>query len=368
MEKIRKRIILEVNHPGQVHLFKYVYHELVQRKHFIKVITKENPVIEYLLKVYDIPYSTIGKKKKQILNKLLWQLIHDYNAFRIVKKFNIGLGIGSSITNDHVSKLSKMESIHFSDDDEEVVPYISKFSYPFTNAIISPDCTIFNSHSSKVVGYAGYHELAYLHPNRFTPDYKDLEEIGLDKGDIYFVLRFNAFEAHHDGNAAGLNINQKLRLIDELSPHGRIIITSEKNLESELSQYQLSVAPEKMHSILAFATIFIGDSQTMTSESAVLGIPSLRCNTFAGRLSTLNELEEKYGLAYSYQPQDFELMILKLRELIANQNLREEWTRKRIKMLDEKIDVTGFYIWFLENYPKSIEIMKGNPDHQFRFK
>ena len=47
--------------------------------------------------------------------------------------------------------------------------------------------------------------------------------------------------------------------------------------------------------------MFIGDSQTMTSEAAVLGVPSLRCNSFAGRISYINEQEFKYGLTLFHQ-------------------------------------------------------------------
>ena len=36
-------------------------------------------------------------------------------------------------------------------------------------------------------------------------------------------------------------------------------------------------------------------------------------------------------------------------------------------MLSEKIDVTAFMVWFVENYPESVEIMKKNPDYQLRF-
>ena len=37
-------------------------------------------------------------------------------------------------------------------------------------------------------------------------------------------------------------------------------------------------------------------------------------------------------------------------------------------MLADKIDVTAFLVWFVENYPQSFQIMKENPDYQLRFK
>jgi len=38
----------------------------------------------------------------------------------------------------------------------------------------------------------------------------------------------------------------------------------------------------------------------MTSEAAMLGTPSLKLNSFAGKLSVPNELEQKYQLCYSF--------------------------------------------------------------------
>ena len=48
--------------------------------------------------------------------------------------------------------------------------------------------------------------------------------------------------------------------------------------------------------------------------------------------------------------------------------LSEEFQRRRQKMLSDKIDVTAFLVWFIENYPESAKIMKENPDYQFNFR
>jgi hypothetical protein len=37
-------------------------------------------------------------------------------------------------------------------------------------------------------------------------------------------------------------------------------------------------------------------------------------------------------------------------------------------MLKDKIDVTAFYLWFIESYPESSQIMKENPDFQNCFR
>ena len=157
-------------------------------------------------------------------------------------------------------------------------------------------------------------------------------------------------------------------MIKDLKSHGKIFITTERKIEPELKKYQLKISPEKIHSLMYYATMLIGDSQTMTSEAALLGTPAIKCNSFAGKLSVPNEIEHKYGLCYSFLPEHFEKMVDKIKEILRIQNLKQEWQHRRQKMLADKIDVTGFLVWFIENYPQSVKTMKDNPDYQWKFK
>jgi len=247
--------LFEINHPGQVHLLRHTICELRNRGHKIDVITKDNPLITYLLQVYGIPYIVLGRKGKGIRKKLFHQVLFDFKALRLVYKSRFKLGVGSSITNDHVSFLAPLQSIHLSDDDPDVVPLISKFSYPFSKIILSPDCINFRRYRKKNIGYAGYHELTYLHPKRFHPDLKVISNVSLRPEDTYFVLRFVALKGHHDGGHIGLTLEQKKVIIDMLEKHGRIFITSENKIESQFEKYRLPISPENVHSLMYYATL-----------------------------------------------------------------------------------------------------------------
>ena len=200
------------------------------------------------------------------------------------------------------------------------------------------------------VYYHGTHELAYLHPSHFTPDASVLHEIGLTEKDPFFILRFNAFKAHHDAGEHGLSMDGKKRLIALLEQHGRVFITTEREIDEAFRPYQLSLAQEKIHSLMYYATMFVGDSQTMTSEAAVLGTPAVKCNSFAGRLSVPNELEQKYGLCYAFLPSQEEAFLAKIEELLSMPHLKAEWQKRRERMLAEKIDVTEFLTAFIEKF------------------
>ena len=58
----------------------------------------------------------------------------------------------------------------------------------------------------------------------------------------------------------------------------------------------------------------------------------------------------------------------KVKELLQKPDLKEEWAEKRNHVLSEKIDVTAFWAWLIDNYPQSIETLRENPDYQSDFR
>lgn len=359
-------ILFDINHPAHVHLLRNAYLLLTANGHQVMVAVKEIPSAMKLLDLYGIPYVNIGKKDDALMKKGLDQLVYDHRLLKLVREHHIELGVGSSINIAHVSKLCKMKSIILDDDDDEVEPLFVKFGHPFADAILSPVNT--PRRSKKTIYVNAYHELAYLHPNRFVPDPSVLTDASVKEGEPYFILRFNAFKAHHDVGVVGLTIENKRRLVDYLKTKGKVFITTERNIDDEFKPYQLAVSPEKAHSLMYYATMLVGDSQTMTSEAAVLGTPAIRCNTFVGRIHYLEEEEHKYNLTYGFRPEQSEAMFAKIEELLSMSNLKEEWQHRRQKMLSEKIDYSQFLIWFIENYPESQKMMRENPECQYRFK
>lgn len=362
-------VLIDINHPAHVHLLRNLYKTLVNNGHSVYVLVKDIPSAKKLMDLYHIPYQQIGEKNDKLFIKGLEQIVYDLKIWWFAQRHNIDIGIGSSINLAHVSRFCRMKSIILDDDDDEVEPLFAKYAHPFASVVLSPDGT--PRKVKRVVYYPAYHELAYLHPNHFTPNTSVLDEAGvkyeiLIDGTVkvlepYFILRFNAFKAHHDVGVVGLTIENKRRLVNMLSKIGKVFITTERNIDEEFLPYQLKVSPEKAHSLMYYATMLIGDSQTMTSEAAILGTPAIRCNTFVGRIHYLEEEEHKYGLTFGFRPEQSDAMFSKIDELLSKgtANLKAEWTTRRQKLLDEKIDYTAFLTWFIENYPSSAQEAKG---------
>lgn len=360
-------ILIDIGHPGHVHLFKNTAHQLESHGHRVFFSVRDIPIAKRLMDVYGMSYIDLGKKKDSILGKAWAVIKQDVLLWWFVTKNKIDIGLSSGIALPHVSRFSRMKSIVFDDDDDEVEDLVVRYSHPYADTVLTPSCTREHRRTTNAVFYSGYHELAYLHPNVFSPDITVLSEIGLDENEKYFVLRFVALKGHHDIGQKGLSIEQKKRLVEILSKYGRVIITSERALEPEFEPFRLSVPAEYMHSVMSYATMYIGDSQTMTSEAAVLGIPALRCNTFVGRIAYLEEEEKEYELTYGFTPDRFNELLYKIEALLQDPDLREKWEERRKALLKDKIDVSAFFTWFIENYPDSIQVMRENPDYQWRF-
>ncbi len=360
-------ILIEIGHPAHVYKLLATIKTLETHKHKVIVVTKDISSIKFLLTRFDIKYRVLGSKKDSLFGKSLLQLLYNIRCFFILKSEKIDLMVGS-LTASFMTRITKIPSLLFDDDDDEVEPLMVKYVHPYISAILSPDALLGKRFRKDTVYYSGYHELAYLHPNRFTPDSTIFDEIGLKEGEPYFVMRFNVFKAHHDIGIHGLSIENKRKLIALLEKKGKVFITTERNIDEEFKKYQLKLSPEKVHSLLYYATMLIGDSQTMTSEAAVLGTPSIRSNSFVGRIEYLEEEEHKYKLTYGFLPENAEAMFQKIDELLAMPDLKPEWQKRRQLMLKDKIDVSAFYVWFIENYPESLKIMKEDPEYQYRFK
>ena len=366
------RILIQLSHPAHFHLYRNVARNLMNDGHQVFILIKTKDILEDLLKQSGLPYSNILQQahRKSKIGIFLDMLIRDRRMFHFVRKNKIDLLTGSTVEVTQVGWLTGKHRINATEDDMNVVPLFPKMTRPFMGTILSP--RVCNNYSLEPfsVKYESYHELAYLHPNHFAAD-KSVAEKYFEADSPFFILRFSSLNAYHDGGIKGIDTEIAQKLIDILKPHGRVYITSERELEPQFEQYRIPIKTLDMHHVMAFSTLYIGDSQTMAAEAGVLGVPFVRYNDFVGRIGYLNELENDYHLGFGIKASEqgsAEKMYEVVKEILDMPNRKEEWQRRRQKMLSEKIDYAQFLTWFIENYPESQKTMRENPDYQFRFK
>lgn len=336
--------------------------------HKIEIIIKTKDILEELLESEHISYKNIlaeGRKDTK-LSMLMGLLKRDWRLAQFVLKNRVDIMVGSEPSLAHVGKLFGIPSLIAVEDDTHVIPYFASITYPFTRTILSPDSCDIGKWSHKKIAYRGYQKLAYLHPNVFRPDTKIIEKLNCDGKKIY-LLRLSKLSAHHDFGIKGIDKELLSGLVKMLSKNGRVFISAEQQPYPEFQEHHLDIDVNAMHHFLYYCDLFIGDSQSMAVEAAILGTPSIRFSDFAGRIGVLEELEHKYGLTYGIKTSEPEKLYAKIEELLRTPNLKEEWQKRRQKMLSGKIDVTAFMVWLIENYPESAKVMRENPDYQLRF-
>ena len=334
------RVIFDLGHPAHFHLFKHAITVLRDSGHDVEIIARQKDCLVDLLEEAKRPYHLVARKVNG-LAALGWQALRAFRiAVLLAKQKKTDFVVGTSVIAGPVARLTGATSLIFNEDDAKAAPIFAKLAYPAAHYIITPDCLKFENYGKKHITYPGYHELAYLHPGNFIPRKEILKKYNL-KEKQYIVVRFSALKAHHDVGAKGIS-NNLWKKVEKLLNEYEVL----KSMENSKAH---QIEPWDMHHILAFAKMLICDSQTMTIEGAVLGIPSIRINTFVGKSSIIDELERKYKLAIGILPDKEDDILRTIRSILDNPETDKIWVERRAQLLREKIDFNQWMTDFFEN-------------------
>jgi len=333
-------VLFYLGHPAHFHLFRNTILHLNKKGIEATVCIKTKDVLEQLLKENNISYINISdsydrsKALKNFVSRL-WKLSG------IIREKKPRLLLGSAAELAVLGKFHRIASYVFFEDDFEAVKKFAKIAGPFADHLVCPECCSAWKWEKKKIGHPSYHELAYLHPDHFFPDKEKVKNI-FDLSQKNFILRFAELTAYHDEGKSGINTPVARRLIGILEPHGKVFITSERKLESEFEKYRISIPASEIHHALYFADMYIGDSQTMTAEAAVLGTPAVRFNDFVGKLSYLEELEHKFNLTYGIKTSEPQKFFETVMDLLNTPDLKMQWANRRDDMLKQRINLAEF--------------------------
>ena len=362
-----KKFLFQLNHPAHFHLFKYSIQALQDRGHDILITIKDKDILKELVKDYNFIQLSEGYRKKDIISIISSVYQRDKKLYRIAKDFKPDLMIGTSPEIGHISPFLGSSSLFFGEDDVNLsIPMFIGAStcYPLFSSILAPTGVNNSIWNRKTVNYNGFQKLAYLHPNRFKPD---RSKVLVSESEKYFILRFANLQAYHDINAKGISNYLAKEIIEKLKVKGKVLISSERDLPEEFKIYEFKGNKQDIHHYIYYANLFIGDSQSMAVESAMLGTPNIRFNDFVGKISVLEEIEKKYKLSIGINSENPQELLNTIDAILNDNNSVKEFKSRRDALLKDKIDVTAFMVWFIENYPESKRIMKENPNYQLKF-
>ncbi len=334
-------LLFDIGHPAHVHLFKNFIKYLKGNEHNVYVTSRKKDVTEVLLNHYRIDSYSLSAPRTSKIGMLLELRTRNKQIYSLHTKYHFDASFGTSASIGFLNRKYNIPAYNFNEDDDAVVKYYTWLSYPFASKIINPDCIEYSRWKKKRILHPSYHEMAYLHPNNFLPDRSIVESYGL-KPKQYIIMRLSGLIAHHDTGEKGISENLYKRI--------KSIFKGYKIVESHELKKEYQVDPWDMHHILAYSKMIVSDSQTMTIEGAVLGIPSIRINTFIGKSTVIDELEKKYKLAYGFYPNDETNIVQTITNLVNKEDLETEWKQKRNDLLNEKIDLNTWLINYFEDH------------------
>lgn len=345
-------IVVFVNTPAQAHFLKNIIKGLSIKGHSVTVLSRDYGETLDVLNELGIAHQVYSRPKKSKLSKTLSFPSDVLKAYKLLRKSNFDLVFGFGIIETYTGLMLRTPVLIFNDSE----PMVNNFSFsiqfllfmPLIEAIITPS-TFRQDLGGKHIRVNSYKELAYLHPNYFKPNEDILQLLGIDKDVRYAILRFNAFDAVHDAGVTGFTDQDKVRLVTELEKTMKVFISSESKLPDSISDRVIRIPKNRIHDALYYSQLLVTDTQTMATEAALLGVPTVRCNKFVGNddMGNFVELEHKFKLLLNYRFANDALVAAI--DLSRQEAAKSHWIENKKTMLSYKNDIIIFLIEFIED-------------------
>ena len=182
------KVLLDILHPAHVHFFRNAISELESGGHQVLVTARDKDLTLRLLDLYRITYNCISSEAETKTSLAKELISRNLKLAGIVRreKPDVMTSIGG-ISTAQVGFITRTRNYIFYDTENATISNL--ISYPFTTEVVTPDCYGGWVPERKHVRYPGYHELAYLHPDRFKADPAILLNHGVNPDEPYSVVR-----------------------------------------------------------------------------------------------------------------------------------------------------------------------------------
>lgn len=333
----RRAILVDLCHPAHVHFFRHPIALWRGAGHQVHIAGREKDVALPLLRELGLECTPLGRAGKGAAALLRELMTRDVALYRLARRVGADVitGIGG-IFAAHAAWAGRIPSVVFYD--TEMATLQNALTYPLATRVVVPRCYGGWTPRARTLRYDGYHELSYLHPNRFQPDRTRALAAGLDPERPTFLVRLVAWTANHDFGDSGLSPAAVRDLIGRMQARGRVIISSEAGLPADLAELRFRGNVADMHHLMAFCSGYFGESATMASECAVLGVPAVYAANEARGYT--DEQESRYQLVRNVRELGHDALLAGLDWLLRQPVPPLE--SQRHKLLSETIDVAAF--------------------------
>ena len=274
------KIIININHPAHVHYYRNFIKLMEAKGHQFCVINRDSKMINQLLDYYGIEHTIRNKRpeKKGTIPSLMYLLKMILWCIRKSFAFHPDMYMGFASSACAITAwMFRKPSILI--DDTEHNSMTHKLYMPVCSKVLTP--FYFKKdlgNKDKQVRFNAYVEQLYLHSAYFKSSTQVLEELGV-KPKEYVIVRYVAYDAHHDLKVHPISEETKRNIVKEISKRYRVFVSLEKSVKDTFyDDYVLKISPEKMHDLEANAKFMVAEGATMASEAFLLGVPYLYLN------------------------------------------------------------------------------------------
>jgi predicted glycosyltransferase len=338
------RLLIEAHHPAHIHFFRNAVDLWRNRGDEVLLLGRDRDVMKKLLAAYThIPFEILTTQRKNNRFPMEEMLQRQAKVAAKIAAFrpDVVLSLMGSYTQS--AALFRRPNVIFTD--SEFQSFNHRIAHPFATRIYTPEC-FWKDLGRKQRRYRGYHELAFLHPARFTPNDSVLAMMGNPEPGRYVVLRMSAWNTLHDIGKKGFGEFFD-EFMAELTRRVRVYLVPEGGaLPEKWEHHRLQIPPERFHDALSFARLVVTEGASTASESACLGVPAVYLNTT--ERGYLNDQERRYDLVANFK--DARAALKRTLELLDAPHDAARYRAARDRLIGDHIDVTEYVVREIDGF------------------
>jgi uncharacterized protein len=266
------KIVIDILHYPHMNFFKNSIFHFLKKGIDIDIIVQPRGNLEKMVKYeYGLPYTLIGSFEKSYTKKIFGYIIRDISIYQYLRKsdFNVAISV-ASVNIAHAAFLLQKPSIFFYDDPEYSLNF-NQGKYFSTHTVVPRS----SQAKGKILRYKGFKELAYLHPNYFSPSSAVLSEYNLKQNQYVFIREVSGSTMNYSKLEEGY-----LSLIcPYLKDMGYdIVLSLEDHTQKEKFSKYCTILNEPVsdiHSLMHYAAATIASGDSMARESVLLKTPAI---------------------------------------------------------------------------------------------
>ncbi len=294
------RVLIDIVHPADVLFFKRPIEMLTARGDQIEIVSRRKDVTCDLLDEFGLPHRAISIAGSGLVGLAAELVGRDWAMLRAVRRFRPDVMVGfGGVAISHAGRLTGVPAISFYDSENAKLQ--TRITWPFIYRLFVPESYTGPTPAGRTTRLAGTKELSYLHPASFMPDRDRAIACGLDPDRENFFVRVVSWRANHDLGKAGWSREILSAVVAQLSAIGRVHLSSERPLPEEFERLRYRGPISGVHHLIAHCRLLVGESATMATEAAILGVPAIYCgHDFPGYVREL----EREGMLHNIRPDE----------------------------------------------------------------